>query len=176
MATATRSAWMAAWEGDLVPSDAARRSAERVEARSRSTRYYGREATARRLAQEEVQLRENKALPELKIIRRRRPRWGAILVGLMLASLLLGASIVVPMLVSAAATEMESAIGELEIQQSEVAAATSALTAQVSALSSPERVAEQATQLGLVPAQSVHYLQVESGTAAAEGDTTVAGR
>jgi cell division protein FtsL len=115
-------------------------------------------------------------LPELKVIRRRRPRWGAILVALVLASFMLGASVVVPMLVSAAATEIESAVGEVEAQQREITAATSALSAQVSSLASPGRVAEQAIQLGLVPAQSVHYLEAESGTAAAEGDTTVAGR
>ena len=93
-----------------------------------------------------------------------------------MAALLLAVSMVVPMLISAATTELESAVGELEARQGEVAAPASSLSAQVSALSSPERVAEQAVQLGLVPAQSVHYLQVESGTAAAEGDTTVAGR
>ena len=176
MATATRSAWMEAWGRDLTPSKAARRSAERIEGRSRSTRYYGREATARRLSQAEHEFEHSKALPELKIVKRRRPRWGAILVALVFASLLLGVSIVVPMLVSAATTEIESAVGEVEAQQAEIAAATSALSAQVSTLASPERVAEQAIQLGLVPAQSVHYLQAESGTAAAEGDTTVAGR
>jgi cell division protein FtsL len=176
MATATRSAWMEAWGKDLTPSSAARRSAERIEARSRSTRYYGREATARRLSPAEHEFEHREALPELKVIRRRRPRWGAILVALVLASFMLGASVVVPMLVSAAATEIESAVGEVEAQQREITAATSALSAQVSSLASPGRVAEQAIQLGLVPAQSVHYLEAESGTAAAEGDTTVAGR
>lgn len=176
MAGTARSAWMEAWEKDLVPSEAARRSADRIGARSRSVRYYGREATARRLSQAEPEAQQTKALPELKMVSRRRPRWGAILVALVLASFLVGVSIVVPMLVSAATTEVESAVGELEAQQRELAAAASVLSAQVSALSSPERVAEQAIQLGLVPAQSVHYLQAESGTAAAEGDTTVAGR
>jgi len=176
MATPTRSAWMDAWGKDLVPSDAARRSAARVETRSRSSRYYGREATARRISRVENELQESKPLPELRVVRQRRPRWGAILASLVLAGFLLGVAIVVPMLVSAATTEIESAVGELETRQQEVAAATSSLSAQVSALSSPERVAEQATQLGLVPAQSVHYMQVEGGTTAAEGDTTVAGR
>jgi cell division protein FtsL len=176
MPTASRSAWMEAWEKDLVPSQAARRSAERVDARTHSVRYYGREATARRLSQAEREFFPSRALPELKIVRRRRPRWGAVVVAVVMASLLLAVSMVVPMLISAATTELESAVGELEARQGEVAASASSLSAQVSALSSPERVAEQAVQLGLVPAQSVHYLQVESGTAAAEGDTTVAGR
>lgn len=176
MPTASRSTWMEAWEKDLVPSEAARRSAERVDARVRSVRYYGREATARRLSQAEQEFQPSRALPELKIVRRRRPRWGAVVVAVVVASLLLAVSMVVPMLISAATTELESAVGELEARQGEVAAAASSLSAQVSALSSPERVTEQAIQLGLVPAQSVHYLQVESGTAAAEGDTTVAGR
>lgn len=176
MPTASRSVWMEAWEKDLVPSEAARRSADRVDARTHSVRYYGREATARRLSQAEREFQSDRALPELKIVRRRRPRWGAVVVAVVMASLLLAVSMVVPMLISAATTELESAVGELEARQGEVAAAASSLSAQVSALSSPERVVEQAVQLGLVPAQSVHYLQVESGTAAAEGDTTVAGR
>ena len=175
MATGTRATWMDAWGKDLVPSDAARRSAARVQARSRSTRYYGREATAHNLAQEEHEAHQTKTLPELKVVRRRRPQWGVILVSFALLGLLVGVSIVVPMLVSAATTEIESAVGELETRQQQVAAAASALSAQVSGLSSPERITEQAVQLGLVPAQSVHYVQVGGG-AAAEGDTTVAGR
>ncbi len=176
MAGTTRASWMEAWGRDLVPSDAARRSSERAQARSRSVRYYGREATARRISQVEPETYETKALPELKVISRRRPHWGAVVVALVFACVLLGASIVAPMLVSAATTEVESAVGKLEAQQRELAASASELSAQVSALSSPERVTEQAIQLGLVPAQSVHYLQADSGTAAPEGDTTVAGR
>ena len=34
----------------------------------------------------------------------------------------------------------------------------------------------QANELGLRPADAVHYLQVDAGTAVMEGDTTVAGR
>jgi cell division protein FtsL len=71
---------------------------------------------------------------------------------------------------------VESAVGQLEAKQKEVATAASVLSAQISALSAPERVTKEATQLGLVPAQSVHYLQAEILTAASEGDTTVAGR
>lgn len=175
MATASRSAWMDAWEGDLVPSSAARRSAARIDARTRSTRYYGREATAR-LPQPAPEIRRAEALPELKVVTRRRPRWGMVLLALVFASLLLGVSVVVPVLVNSAATGVESAVGQLEAKQQELATAASALSAQISALSSPERVTEQATQLGLGPARSVHYLQAETGTAASEGDTTVAGR
>jgi len=176
MAGSTRSTWMEAWGRDMVPSDAARRSAERAATRSRSVRYYGREATARRISQPEPEISDSKALPELKVVSIRRPHWGAVVIALVFACVLVGVSIVAPMLVSAATTEVESAVGELEAQQRELTATASALSAQVSALSSPERVAEQAIQLGLVPAQSVHYLQADSGTAAAEGDTTVAGR
>ena len=47
MPTTAREVWMEAWESDLTPSAASRRSAARVEAQIRSTRYYSREATAR---------------------------------------------------------------------------------------------------------------------------------
>jgi cell division protein FtsL len=91
------------------------------------------------------------------------------------AALLLGVSVVVPVLVGSAATGVESAVGRLDAREKELATAVSAFSAEISALSSPERVTEQAAQLGLGPAQSVHYVQAETGTAA-EGDTTVAGR
>ncbi len=175
MPTASRNAWMDAWGNDLVPSNAALRSAARVSARTRSARYYGREATAR-VAQLEPETSKNEALPELKVVTQRKPRWGAIMVALLFAGLLLGACIVGPMLVSSAATDLETAAGKLEAQRQGLAEAASAMSAQISSLSSPERVTEQAIQLGLEPAQSVHYLQNEAGTASLEGDTTVAGR
>lgn len=175
MATVSRSAWLDAWEGDLVPSAAARRSAERIGVRTSSARYYGREATAR-LPRPAPESRRSEALPELKVVTRRRPQWGMILLALAFAVLLLGVSVVVPMLVGSATTGVESAAGQLESKQQELATAASVLSAQISALTAPERVTERATQLGLGPARSVHYLQAENGTAASEGDTTVAGR
>jgi cell division protein FtsL len=193
MPTPTRLAWIDAWEKDLVPSEAGARSAARVAARMRSTRYYGREATAR-LAQPdyepkyEVQhqsrpeAQEHKALPELKVVTRQTSRWRAALLAMVFAGVVLGALIVVPVLVSSAATGLEAEVGRLEVQESELAAANSALYAQISTLASPDRVVEQAVKLGLGPAQSVHYLEVDgdlqtsSGSAVAEGDTTLAGR
>ncbi|MFH1833491.1 MAG: hypothetical protein ABH877_00585, partial [bacterium] len=175
MPTASRSVWIDAWEGDLVPSSAAHRSAARVGARTRSTRYYGREATAR-LPQATPEVRLDEALPELKVVTRRIPRRGFILLALLFAALVLGVSVVVPVLVNSAVTGVESTVGRLEIERQELATAASALSARVSALSSPERVTQQATELGLGPARSVHYLQAGTGTAPSEGDTTVAGR
>ena len=176
MATASRSVWINAWEGDLAPSAAAERSAARITAHTRTSRYYGREATAR-LPQPTAEFQRSEALPKLKIVTRRRPRWGMVLFALVFAALLLGVSVVIPVLVSSAATGVESAVGRMDAREKELATAVSAFSAQISALSSPERVTEQAAQLGLGPAQSVHYVQAEIGTAAAaEGDTTVAGR
>jgi cell division protein FtsL len=166
---------MDAWEGDLTPTAAAGRSAVRVAARTRSTRYYSREATAR-LPQPVHEAEKSPVLPELKVVTKRRPRWSVALVTLAFAGLLLGASIVAPVLINSAATGVESAVGRMETQQKELAAGTAALSARISALSSPDRVAEQAAQLGLGPAQSVHYVGTGTGTAATEGDTTVAGR
>jgi len=197
MPTPTRLAWIDAWEKDLVPSEAGARSAARVAARIRSTRYYGREATAR-LAQPDHELqrelqreskhqsqpetREYKVLPELKVVTRRTSRWRVALLAMVFVGVVLGALIVAPVLVSSAATGLEAEVGRLEVQENELAAANSALSAQISALASPDRVAEQAVKLGLGPAQSVHYLEVDgdlqvgSGPAVTEGDTTLAGR
>jgi cell division protein FtsL len=175
MATASRLAWIDAWEQGLTPSQAETRSAARVTARMRSTRYYGREATAR-LPQPEPATRRQEALPELKVVTRRKPRWGLILLTLIFVSILVGTVIIAPVLVSAAATGVEAQVGQLGSQEQELATATSALSAQVSALSSPDRVAEQAAELGLGPARSVHYMEAAGGSVATEGDTTVAGR
>jgi cell division protein FtsL len=95
---------------------------------------------------------------------------------LCLAGLLLGAAVICPVLLSSAATDVEAAVGRMEAQQKELTQAGVTLSAQISGLSSPERVAEEANKLGLQPATSVHYLQVDAGAAVAEGDTTVAGR
>jgi cell division protein FtsL len=166
MPTPSRLVWMGAWEGDLTPSAAEARSAARISARTSSTRYYGKEATARQ-PQTTPEVQRQRALPELKVVTRRRPRWGVALLAVLLVAVLLGGSIVAPVLVSSAATGLEAKVGELESQQADLATAASGLSAQISALCSPERVADQATALGLGPAQSVQYL---------EGDTAVAGR
>mgnify|MGYP001084856125 CR=1 FL=1 len=177
MPTPARKVWMEAWESDLTPSAASRRSAARVEAQIRSTRYYSREATAR--VPEPVRERRVEsppALPEIKVAARQRPRWGMVFLALVLATVLLGASVVAPVLITSAATGLATEVGQLEKQQKALAADTAALSAQISALSSPERVSEQAARLGLGPAQSVRYFELETGVAATEGDTTVAGR
>jgi cell division protein FtsL len=175
MLTAARSAWVDAWEGDLTPSAAAERSATRLAARMRSTRYYAREATAR-LPESTPESEESPVLPELKVVTRRRSRWGLVLLALAFVGLLLGGTIIVPVLVTTAATGVEAAVGQLEAKQTELAAATAALSARISALSSPDRLAEQAAQLGLGPAQSVQYLETGSEMTASKGETTVAGR
>ena len=159
----------------LEPSAAAGRSAARSAARTRTVRYYGREATAR-LPQAEPEIARAKPQPELKVVMRRRPRRGAITAVVLLAALLLAVGIVCPVLIGSTATGAESAIGRLESQEKELAATASALSAQISALSAPDRVAEQAAELGLGPAASVRYLDPVEFAATAGGDTTVAGR
>jgi len=93
---------------------------------------------------------------------------------LLFAAVLLGVSIVSPMLLSSGAAQVESKVGRMENDHAQLSASIAALSSQISALSAPDRVAEQATQLGLQPADKVHYVQ--SGMAGTEGDTTVAGR
>ena len=191
----TMSTWMDAWEQGLAPSPAARRSQARAAARTResapadvrTTRYYTREATARVPQQVEEQEREqeqeqeSRPLPQPRMVIRRRPRWGLVLLVVLVAALLLGVVIVAPVLINSANTEMQSNLGHLQAQQRDLTAQTTALSAQISALSSPDRVAEQAGRLGLGPAESVSYVTVggdttSEQTAAAEGDTTVARR
>jgi hypothetical protein len=175
MATTGRTRWMDAWENDLRPSAASHRSAQRVHARTSTAHYYGREATAR-LPQPIPEAPRAEPLTEVKSSARRRPRWGLVLLMLGLAGLLLGAAVICPVLLSSAATDVEAAVGRMEAQQRNLTEGATTLSAQISALSSPERVAEEANKLGMQPANSVHYLQVGVGTAATEGDTTVAGR
>jgi cell division protein FtsB len=178
MAAGSMSAWMKAWEGDLTPSPAAKRSANRESARisahTRSTRYYGREATAR-LPEPLPEAERVEVVPVLQVVTRRRPRWGLVLLALTFSLLLVGSSIIVPVMLNAATTEVESAVAVVEAQQSDLAAETSSIAAQISTLSAPERVAEQAAQLGLVPAADISYVAAGSGVDT-EGDTEVAGR
>lgn len=188
MHTPTRSAWMKAWEADLNPSPAALRSQARVGARLSSTRHYGhkalqayyeREATARLpewAASPGRAAVERTALPELKVATQRRPRWGLVLLAMLFMALLLGVCVATPILVRAATTELESTLGTLQTTQEQLAAENSRLSAQVSALCSPDRLTEQAMRLGLVPAQSMDYLRLEPAELHAEGDSIVAGR
>jgi cell division protein FtsL len=164
---------MDAWEGDLTPSAAALRSAARVDAHTRHSRFYTREATARIPHEIEV-VEEARPLPVLEVVTRRKPRWRLVAVALVFCGLLLGCTIVLPVFVNSAATQVESNVGRLESQQKQLAADTSALAAQISALSSPERISEQAARLGLGPASSVSYVETGTRTAQAEGDTAVA--
>jgi len=179
MPTATRTAWMNAWESDLTPSPAARRSQARAEAHVRSSRrFYTRDATARVPAPVERPQQQEAArpAPSLKVITRRRPRWGLALAALLCSALLLGAVIVAPVLINSATTQMESDIGQMQGDQQQLAAETAALSAQISALSAPDRVAEQASRLGLGPAQSVYYVQTGTETALTAGDTATSGQ
>jgi cell division protein FtsL len=175
MPTPGRTAWMQEWERDLVPSAAARRSAARVEARVSGARYYGREATAR-LPQPLPEAPVYEALVEVKVASAKRPRWGMICLAVIWAALLLAVAVVLPVLVNSAATGLEASIGKAEAQQRALAGELDTLAAQIAALSAPERVAKEADKLGLRPAASVHYLEVQVGAAAGEGDTAVAGR
>ena len=179
MAAGSMYAWMDAWEGDLTPSAAARRSAQReatkVAAHSRSSHYYGREATAR-LPEPASEAERVEVVPVLKVVTRRRPRWGVVLVVLAFALLLVGSSVIVPVMVNSATTELETAVGGTEAMQNQLAADTAALAAGISALSSPQRVAEQAARLGLVPATDVSYVAATPGSQGPEGETEVAGR
>jgi len=177
MAASSMSAWMAAWEGDLTPSPAAERSAARAaaRARTRSERFYGKEATAR-LPEPVPEAERVEPVPVLKVVTRRRPRWGMVFVALAFAVVLVGSAVVAPVMVNAATTELESLAGQVEARQRDLAGDASALSAEISALSSPQRVAEQAAQLGLVPAGDVHYVSATFRMAAAEDDPTLAGR
>ena len=186
MLTPSRSAWVDAWEADLTPSPAAARSRARATAHVRASRYYTREAVARvplieespreewHEKQQEQQAR--RPAPRARLVTSRRSRYGLALATLFFSALLLGVLVIAPVLISSTTTQMESQIGQQQSAQQQLTAETAALSAQISALSAPDRVAEQASRLGLGPAQSVHYVQTGTATAATEGDTTIAGR
>jgi cell division protein FtsL len=180
MPTGSRTAWIEAWESDLTPSPAARRSQARVTAQVRTAHYYTREAVARVPQIEESPRQEQqelaRPLQRPRVVTRRRSRWGLGLMALVFSALLLAVVIIVPVLVSSATTQTESAIGQMQSDQQRLAGETATLSAQISALSAPDRVAEQASRLGLGPAQSVKYVQTGNETAATEGDTAIAGR
>ena len=148
---------------------------DEVAARIHSTHYYGREATAR-LPEPWPQAQRAEAPPPLRVVRRRQPRWRLGLLALTFAVLLVGAAVVAPVMMSSAVAGMEAAVGQTEAAQEQLATETAALAGQISTLSSPQRVQEQAAQLGLAPAQDVCYLPADTGMLASEGDTTVAGR
>jgi cell division protein FtsL len=183
MLTPSRSAWVDAWEADLTPSPAAERSRARAAAHVRASRYYTRDAVARvplieeRLPEEQQEeQQQRRPAPRVRIVTSRRSRYGLALATLLFSALLLGALVIAPVLISSTTTQMESQIGQKLSAQQDLMAETAALSAQISALSSPDRVAEQANRLGLGPAQSVEYIQTVTATAVTEGDTTIAGR
>ena len=173
-AVARRSAWIEAWEGDLASSAASDRSGARVSARTAATRYYGREATAR-LPHPSPEMERLQPLPKPRLVTRRRPRWALIAVTLMFAAALLTVGIDSPTLLAGQVTDVETQVGRMENRQAQLAATIAVLSSQISALSAPDRVAEQAVQLGLQPADRVHYVE-SGGMEGTEGDTTVAGR
>lgn len=149
-----------------------------IEARMSSTRYYGREATAR-VAQPWPEAPRRQATPRLRVVKRRVARRRLAVLAVAVGLLLVGSTIVAPMMTSAAVAGVETAVGQAEALQEQLAAETAALASQISSLSSPQRVAEEAAQLGLAPAQEVSYVSPElSGgpMLASEGDTTLAGR
>ncbi len=200
MAKLSHQEWISMFEESLEPSAAARRSAARSSscfadhlttdrgrsraatpraaegsafstARSQAARYYGREATAR-IPQPVHETKAAESQPELQVVTRRRPRRGVVASVIALAAILLVIGVVTPVLISAAVTGMESEIGRLERQEQDLQARSSSLAAQVSTLSAPDRVVEQAMELGLGPAVSVRYLEVPGGTTTA-GDHVV---
>jgi|WetSurMetagenome_2_1015567.scaffolds.fasta_scaffold24761_3 hypothetical protein len=182
MLTPSRSAWVDAWEADLTPSPAAERSRARATAHVRASRYYTREAVARvpqieeRLPEEQDEQQLRRTAPRIRLVTTRRTRYGLALATLLFSVVLLGMLVIAPVLISSTTTQMESQIGQKLSAQQELTAETAALSAQISALSAPDRVAEQASRLGLGPAQTVEYVQTGTATAATEGDTTIAGR
>lgn len=151
---------------------------DEVAARMHAHRYYGREATAR-LPEPWPEAERAQSLPPLRVVRHRKPRWRLGLLALTFSVLLVGGAVVAPVMMSSAVAGVEAAVGQTEAAQEQLASETAALAAQISALSAPQRVQEQAAQLGLAPAQDVSYLPADSGNTgmlASEGDTTVAGR
>lgn len=146
-----------------------------VEARISSSRYYAREATARKHRPLPEAVRRQTP-PRMRVVRPKTSVWRLRILVSVFAALIVALTVITPIVINTAAAGLEAAVGQAEAQQEQLAADTAALSSQISSLSSPQRVAEQAAQLGLVPAGQVSYLATGEQMLASEGDTTVAGR
>jgi len=146
-----------------------------AEARMTATHYYTKGATAR-VSDPWADSQRRPEVPRLRVVEHRVPRWRLGLVAVLFGLLVVGLTIVTPMMMSSSVASLEAAVGQAEAEQEQLAADTAALAAQISSLSSPQRVAEEAEQLGLIPANQVSYVPSDTPSLAAEGDTTVAGR
>jgi cell division protein FtsL len=96
--------------------------------------------------------------------------------------LALSVLLLAPLLLNVAAMRAEWQVSQLQTREDDLAAERSSLRAKVAALSSTQRIAEQATSLGLAPADPVDYLFLDqaspslaSGGDAASLDSTTAG-
>jgi len=112
----------------------------------------------------------------MRVVRPKTSVWRLRILVSVFAALIVALTVIAPIVINTAAAGLEAAVGQAEAQQEQLAADTAALSSQISSLSSPQRVAEQAAQLGLVPAGQVSYLATGDQMLASEGDTTVAGR
>lgn len=177
MPTTSRRDWIDAWEKDLVPSAAERRSQARVGARVRTTRYYGQEATAR-IPKPAPELPRRQPLTEVKSTSAHKRIWPLIVAAVMVCAVLLSTVFIIPVLVNSSTTDLEAATGRLQTKQQQLTQTGTDLSVQVSSLSSPARIAEEATKLGLRPvaSSSVRYIQLGVGSVVAEGETAVASR
>jgi cell division protein FtsB len=146
-----------------------------IDARMSSTRYYGTEATARQ-PEPWAEAERRAAAPRLRVVKHRTPRRWLGTLAVVFAVGLVGLTVVAPMMMSTKVAGVEAAVGQAEAQQQQLAADTAALAAQISSLSSPQRVAEEAAQLGLVPSQDVSYQSSGGPMLASDGETAVAGR
>lgn len=86
-------------------------------------------------------------------------RWGVA------ASALMGAVLVVQLLLSIAVQQGAYEVAQLESQQTALDRRSTALAEEVSALSSPQHLAESATAQGMVPGESFIVLDTSTGTA-----------
>jgi hypothetical protein len=84
--------------------------------------------------------------------------------------LALGALLLAPLLLNVASMAAEWQVSQLQTREDDLAAERSSLRAKVAALSSTQRIAEQATSLGLQPADPVDYLFLGEAPAVASGE------
>lgn len=95
--------------------------------------------------------------PSLHIVRRRRSAAGPVLFLFLALSMVL----LSPLLLNVGSMQADWRLAELEEQQDELIGERSALRARVAALSSSQRLEEQAEKLGLTPAGQVGYVLIE---------------
>lgn len=108
--------------------------------------------------------------PSAGVCRRRRTRLRDLAAPAIFLVLALGLLLVAPLVLNVASMQTEWRANRMDSRQDELAGQRSALRAQVAALSSSQRLQQEATAQGLMPVEDVDFLELSGGTPGASAD------